>query len=56
METLDAQTLGMLTICGGLGLAMFWLATKLNTLDERDSARCPACGVIRRRGACNCVR
>jgi hypothetical protein len=50
METLDPQSLGTLTTCAGLSFAMVWLATKLNVLDERDPARCPACGVIRRRG------
>jgi hypothetical protein len=55
METFDPQTFGILTISAGLSFAMVWLARKLNALDERDSAaRCPACGVIRRRGSCNC--
>jgi len=56
METFDPQTFGILTTCAGLSFAMVWLATKLNALDERDSARCPACGVIGRRGSCNCPR
>jgi hypothetical protein len=54
METLDPQTLAILTTCAGLSFAMVWLATKLHVLDERKSGRCPACGVIRRRGSCNC--
>jgi hypothetical protein len=54
METLDPQSLGTLTTCAGLSFAMVWLATKLNVLDERDPARCPACGVIRRHGSCSC--
>jgi len=56
METLDPETLGVLTTCAGLSFAMVWLAKKLNALDERHSARCPACGIIRRRGTCNCPR
>jgi hypothetical protein len=56
METLDPQTIGILATCAGLSFAMVWLATKLNVLDERGEARCPACGVIRRRGSCNCLR
>jgi hypothetical protein len=54
METIDPHTLGMATTIAGVSFAMVWLATKLNMLEARRQDKCPACGVIRRHGACNC--
>jgi hypothetical protein len=56
VETFDTEILGLVALTGGLGAAMVWLATRLNMLEERREGRCPACGIIRRRGACNCAR
>jgi hypothetical protein len=55
-EAIDIHFLGVLAVSGGLCAAMVWLATRLNMLEQRQSIRCPACGVIRRRGVCNCAR
>lgn len=56
VESFDTQILGLVALSGGLSVAMVWLATRLNMLEHRQEGRCPACGVIRRRGACSCVR
>ena len=56
METLDPQTLSLAAVVTGLGGAMIWLAARLNMLEQRQESRCPACGVIRRRGSCSCCR
>ena len=56
VETFDTQILGVVAVSAGLSAAMVWLATRLNMLEQRQEGRCPACGVIRRRGACSCVR
>jgi hypothetical protein len=56
VETLDTEILSLVAIVSGLGGAMIWLAARLNMLEHRQEGRCPACGVIRRRGACSCVR
>ena len=56
METLDPQTLSLAAVVTGLGGAMIWLAARLNMLEQRQEGRCPACGVIRRRGSCSCWR
>jgi hypothetical protein len=56
VETFDTQVLGLAALTGGLGAAMVWLATRLNMLEQRPQARCPACGLIRRRGGCGCGR
>jgi hypothetical protein len=53
-EAFDTHLLGVIAISGGLSAAMVWLATRLSMLEQRQSIRCPACGVIRRRGACSC--
>jgi hypothetical protein len=55
-EAFDTQLLGVIAVSGGLCAAMVWLATRLNMLEQRQSIRCPACGVIRRRGICSCAR
>ncbi len=56
VETLDTEILSLVAVVSGLGGAMIWLATRLNMLEQRQEGRCPACGVIRRRGACSCCR
>jgi hypothetical protein len=56
VESIDTQTLGLVALTAGLSGAMVWLATRLNMLEQRHEGRCPACGVIRRRGACRCAR
>jgi hypothetical protein len=53
-EALDTHLLGVIAVSGGLSAAMVWLATRLNMLEQRQAGRCPACGVIRRRGVCSC--
>ena len=55
-EPVDTHTLGVIAVTGGLSAAMVWLATRLNLLEQRQAGRCPACGVIRRHGTCNCSR
>jgi hypothetical protein len=54
VESFDSNVLGVIALSSGLSLAMVWLATRFNLLEQRQLPRCPACGVIRRRGACNC--
>jgi hypothetical protein len=56
VETLDTEILSLVAIVSGLGGAMIWLAARLNMLEHRQEGRCPACGVIRRHGACSCCR
>jgi hypothetical protein len=56
LETFDAHLLGVLTVSGGLAAAMVWLGARMNLLEQRQPLRCPACGVIRRRGLCSCSR
>ncbi|HYY75368.1 MAG TPA: hypothetical protein VE644_03505 [Gaiellaceae bacterium] len=56
METLDPQILSLVAVVSGLGGAMIWLAARLNMLEQRQEGRCPACGIIRRRGTCSCSR
>lgn len=56
MEGLDANTLGALALGSGLGTVLVLLAQRYNMLEQREERRCPACGLIRRRGACNCTR
>jgi len=55
METLDPTVLGTLALGGGLGVLLVGLAQRYNLLEQRDEGRCPACGVIRRRGRCRCT-
>jgi hypothetical protein len=56
VETLDTQIVSLAAVVSGLGGAMIWLAARLNMLEQRQEGRCPACGVIRRRGSCSCCR
>jgi hypothetical protein len=55
VENLEANIIGVLALSSGLGVAMVWLATRFNMLEQRQASRCPACGVIRRRGSCSCA-
>jgi hypothetical protein len=54
VESFDQNVLGVIALSSGLSVAMVWLAARFNLLERRRETRCPACGVIRRRGACNC--
>jgi hypothetical protein len=56
METLDPQILGQLTIVGGVGVAMLWLATRLHVLERRQTdRRCASCRRFVERGRiCPC--
>ena len=56
METLDPQILGQLTIVGGVGVAMLWLATRLHVLERRPTdRRCASCRRFVERGrVCPC--
>jgi hypothetical protein len=56
VEGLDPHTLGALALGSGLSTALVLLARRYNLLEQRREGRCPACGVIRRRGACSCTR
>jgi hypothetical protein len=55
VETLEANIIGVLAVSSGVGVAMVWLATRFSMLEQRQANRCPACGVIRRHGACSCL-
>ena len=55
MENLDPNILGPLVLGSGLGTLLVWLGQRYRVLEQRDERRCPACGVIRRRGSCSCV-
>jgi hypothetical protein len=54
MEDLHTQMLGVLSITAGLSFAMVWLAVRTSMIDLRRPRRCPACGRLRRQGACGC--
>ncbi len=56
METFDPNLLGPLALGGGLGLLLVWLGERYRMLEHRHEGRCPACGVLRRQGACSCTR
>ena len=57
MENLDPNILGPLVLGSGLGTLLVLLGQRYRVLEHRDERRrCPACGVIRRRGSCSCVR
>jgi hypothetical protein len=56
MEAFDPHTLATIALGGGLGTLLALLAERYNLLEQRRPARCPACGVLRRRGACSCSR
>ncbi len=55
MENLDPNILSPLVLGSGLGTLLVWLAQRYRMLEQRVEPRCPACGVIRRRGSCSCV-
>ena len=55
MENFDPNILGPLALGSGLGTLLVRLAQRYRLLERRDEPRCPACGVIRRRGSCSCV-
>jgi hypothetical protein len=54
VESISPDTIGILALGGGLGVLLVSLAQRYSLLDERREGRCPACGVIRRRGRCSC--
>ena len=54
VESFNPNILGLAVLSSGLGMAMIWLAKRFSMLEQRRELRCPACGVIRRRGSCNC--
>jgi hypothetical protein len=55
MENLDPNILGPLVLVSGLGTMLVWIAQRYRMLEQRDERKCPACGVIRRRGSCSCT-
>ena len=55
MENVDPNILGPLVLGSGLGALLAWLGQRYRMLEQRDERRCPACGIIRRRGSCSCV-
>jgi hypothetical protein len=55
MENLDPNILGPLVLGSGLGMLLVRLAQRYRMLEQRHERRCPACGVIRRRGSCSCI-
>jgi hypothetical protein len=54
VETVNADITGILALGAGLGMILVLLAQRYSMLEERRETRCPACGVIRRRGRCSC--
>ena len=54
MESPNSDVFGILALGGGLGMLLVFLAEGFNLLEQRDWARCPACGLRRRRGVCGC--
>jgi hypothetical protein len=54
METPLSDILGILALGGGLGTLLLWFGERYSVLEQRDQTRCPACGVLRRRGTCSC--
>lgn len=54
MESISPDQFGTLALVGGLGVLLVSLAQRYSLLEQRREARCPACGVIRRRGSCSC--
>ncbi len=56
METLSPELIASLTLTGGLGFVMVWIATRKGVIEERDSGRrCPSCGlVVAPGGSCPC--
>jgi hypothetical protein len=54
VESISPDLFGTLALVGGLGVLLVSLAQRYSLLEQRREARCPACGVIRRRGSCSC--
>ena len=54
LESINPDLIGTLTLGGGLGVLLAMLAQRYALLEQRRERRCPACGVIRRRGSCSC--
>jgi hypothetical protein len=52
MENLDPNILGPLVLGGTM---LVWIAQRYRMIEQRDERKCPACGVIRRRGSCSCM-
>ena len=50
----DPHLLGVVITTTGVGLAMAWLAARLNLIELRRPERCPACGRVRFSGTCGC--
>jgi hypothetical protein len=55
IEGFDNDVLRLLAVMGGLGVAMVWLAARMQLLEHRREPRCPACGRFRRGGGCDCT-
>jgi hypothetical protein len=58
METIDPNLIGILSIAGGLAVAMLMLGAKTKMLELRDHRmRCPSCRRLVRRGTvCPCAQ
>jgi hypothetical protein len=58
MEAFDSNATALFALTTGLATAMIWLAARMRALELRDThRRCPACGVVSRRGRpCSCGR
>ena len=54
LESINPDLIGTLTLGGGLGVLLAMLAQRYSLLEQRRETRCPACGIIRRRGVCSC--
>jgi hypothetical protein len=54
VEASNPDIIGILALGGGLGVILVMLAQRYAMLEQRRETRCPACGVIRRRGRCSC--
>jgi hypothetical protein len=54
VESLNPDIIGILALGGGLGVLLASLAQRYSMLEQHRETRCPACGVIRRRGRCSC--
>ena len=50
----DPHLLGVVITTTGVGLAMAWLAARLNLIELRRPEKCPACGRVRFSGTCGC--
>jgi hypothetical protein len=56
IENLDPTLAGSLSLTAGLGLLMIWLARGNDLIHERNSRRCPSCGLlVLRGGSCGCT-